>query len=68
MIITYLGSYGGRGVLGTPWDLVLIAAVALGAYYWGTASALPTGQFDDDAVATAEPAVAVDSSGELPVR
>ncbi|WP_265443236.1 APC family permease [Flexivirga meconopsidis] len=50
LVVSFLGSYGGRGVLDSPWDLVVITTIGLGAYFWGTASALPDVQLDEDPV------------------
>lgn len=50
LIVSALGSFGGRGVLKSPWDLILIGLIALGAYYWSVRSALPSTEFDEDTV------------------
>ncbi|MGH8390692.1 MAG: aspartate:proton symporter, partial [Pseudomonas sp.] len=36
-----LGSFGGLGILGHPFDTVVVAACALGIYYWGAATGVP---------------------------
>lgn len=44
--VSYLGSFGGRGVLVHPWDATAVAVVALLAYCWGAATGLPATQLD----------------------
>jgi len=39
--LSWLGTFGGKGFVGSPWDSVLVAAVALGVYAWGARSGLP---------------------------
>ncbi|MDA8205894.1 MAG: APC family permease [Thermaerobacter sp.] len=42
-LLSWLGnhSFGGLGVLPTPWDLIAVAVVSLACYYWGVAAAQP---------------------------
>ena len=42
LIISYLGSFGGKGVLTSPWDVIAMAAVSLVCYYWAMKTCLPT--------------------------
>ncbi|HJP96925.1 MAG TPA: APC family permease [Rhodanobacteraceae bacterium] len=42
MVASWLGTFGGRGVVGHPWDSVMVAAIALATYYWGACTGLPT--------------------------
>lgn len=42
--VSWLGSFGGRGIVGSPWDSLLAAAIALVAYYWGERTGLPASQ------------------------
>lgn len=39
---SYLGTYGGRGVLPSPWDQLLVAAGSLAAFRWSLASGFET--------------------------
>ena len=41
MVVSWLGSFGGRGSVGSPWDSMLAAAIALVAYYRGERTGLP---------------------------
>ncbi len=40
-IISYIGDFGGKNLIPSPWDQILVIVVSLIAYYWGTATALP---------------------------
>jgi len=39
--VSWLGTFGGKGLVGAPWDSVLVAGVALGVYAWGARTGLP---------------------------
>jgi amino acid transporter len=39
--LSWLGTFGGKGIVASPWDSVLVAAVALAVYAWGARSGLP---------------------------
>jgi hypothetical protein len=41
ILVSYLGSFGGIGVLGHPADTLVVAAIALLTYYWGAATGVP---------------------------
>ncbi len=41
IILSKLGSFGGLGILSHPFDTVVVAACALGIYYWGVATGVP---------------------------
>ncbi|WP_437880694.1 APC family permease [Pseudomonas sp. LRF_L74] len=41
ILLSWLGSFGGLGVLGHPLDTVAVAACALVIYYWGAATGVP---------------------------
>ncbi|MGS0545584.1 APC family permease [Pseudomonas sp. Y5-11] len=41
ILLSKLGSFGGIGVLSHPFDTVIVAACALGIYYWGAATGVP---------------------------
>ncbi|MBB5142982.1 hypothetical protein [Desulfovibrio intestinalis] len=41
LIISYLGSFGGKGILTSPWDVVAMGLVALLCYYWAMKTCLP---------------------------
>lgn len=57
MLVSVSGRYDGHDLIGAPWDLLLIAIVALVAYYWGVHTALPQAQIDQDRVEGREEAV-----------
>ncbi|AVE04024.1 aspartate:proton symporter [Pseudomonas palleroniana] len=41
ILLSKLGSFGGIGVLSHPFDTLVVAACALGIYYWGAATGVP---------------------------
>ncbi|MDD0982696.1 MAG: APC family permease [Pseudomonas sp.] len=41
MVLSKLGSFGGLGVLSHPFDTLIVAACAMGIYYWGAATGVP---------------------------
>jgi len=38
--VSWLGTFGGKGLIGSPWDSALAAAAALAVYGWGARSGL----------------------------
>jgi amino acid transporter len=53
MIVSMLGSFGGNGVIVSPWDSMLAAMIALLVYYWGGHTGIPPSRLaldtrDDD--------------------
>ncbi len=40
LLVSWAGSFGGRGWIAHPWDTVCVAAIALFAYEWGARSGL----------------------------
>lgn len=46
--LLWLGSFGGTGVIGHPWDTVVVAVMSLGIYYWGERTCLPRANFTGD--------------------
>ncbi|MGH8294469.1 MAG: APC family permease [Steroidobacteraceae bacterium] len=42
LILSWLGTFGGRNVIGAPWDSVLAAAVAWLVYHWGERTGVPS--------------------------
>lgn len=50
LLLSWLGSFGGLGVLGHPLDTVVVAVCALGIYYWGAATGVPAAlvRLEDD--------------------
>lgn len=48
IIISYLGSFGGIGAIGHPWDTLTVAVIALAIYYWGAYTCLPQANFVGD--------------------
>lgn len=40
MAVSWLGTFGGLGLIAAPWDSVLAAIIALGVYYWGAHTGL----------------------------
>ncbi|WXL24465.1 APC family permease [Ectopseudomonas mendocina] len=41
ILLSWLGSFGGIGVLTHPFDTLAVAVCALGIYYWGAATGVP---------------------------
>lgn len=41
ILLSWLGSFGGIGVITHPFDTLVVAACALGIYYWGAATGVP---------------------------
>jgi hypothetical protein len=41
MVVSWLGTFGGTRAVGSPWDSVLVAAIALFAYAWGAGTGVP---------------------------
>ncbi len=41
MVASWLGTFGGVGLVGHPWDSLLVAAIALATYYWGAHTGIP---------------------------
>jgi amino acid transporter len=37
-VMSILGSFDGLGMIGTPWDSLIVAVVSLAIYFWGTAT------------------------------
>ncbi|MNW03410.1 Aspartate-proton symporter [compost metagenome] len=58
ILLSWLGSFGGLGVIGHPFDTVVVAACALGIYYWGAATGVPAHlvrlEGEDESEASAE--------------
>lgn len=46
MLASWLGAFGGMGVLGHPWDSIVVAAIALATYYWGAFTGLPADRIE----------------------
>ena len=59
ILLSWLGSFGGVGVLGHPLDTVAVAVSALGIYYWGAATGVPAHlvrlEGEDESEASHEP-------------
>ncbi|MFJ3523148.1 APC family permease [Pseudomonas sp. NPDC090203] len=59
IVLSKLGSFGGIGAISHPFDTLVVAACALGIYYWGAATGVPAHlvNLDDDeeSEAVAEP-------------
>ncbi|MDG9881845.1 APC family permease [Pseudomonas sp. GD04058] len=41
ILLSWLGSFGGIGAIGHPFDTLAVALSALGIYYWGAATGVP---------------------------
>ena len=41
MIASWLGAFGGKGLVEHPWDSLLVTTIALVTYYWGAGTGLP---------------------------
>lgn len=53
MLVSWLGTFGGRGLIGHPWDSLLVVVIALGVYAWGARTGVPAerlalGSSDED--------------------
>ncbi|MDA5363610.1 APC family permease [Escherichia coli] len=48
MLFSWLGSFGGSGIIGHPWDTIVVALMSLGIYYWGAYTCLPRANFNGD--------------------
>ncbi|WP_051005674.1 APC family permease [Pantoea sp. A4] len=44
--ISYLGSFGGKNIIPHPYDLYVVAAIAIVCYYWGAFTGIPKGKID----------------------
>jgi amino acid transporter len=51
IVLSWLGSFGGRGSLQHPWDSLAVALVGMFVYHWGARSGLPAHRLElgDDA-------------------
>lgn len=62
IFLSWLGSFGGLGVIGHPFDTLVVAASALGIYYWGAATGVPARLVrldgDDESEANVQPQAA----------
>lgn len=47
-LLSWLGTYGGRGLIPAPWDSILLVLMALVTYYWGVNSALETPRITEE--------------------
>lgn len=48
MLFSWLGSFGGMGVIAHPWDTVVVIVMSLGIFYWGERTCLPQANFAGD--------------------
>lgn len=48
LLLSYLGTFGGKGILPAPWDQLAVAVLSLISYYWGVATAIPKPVFDEE--------------------
>ncbi len=46
MLTSYLGAFGGIGAIAHPWDTALVALIAVGIYWWGACTGIPSAQMD----------------------
>ncbi|MDF0605447.1 APC family permease [Neisseriaceae bacterium TC5R-5] len=44
IVLSYLGSFGGSGILKHPYDTLVVAISTLGIYYWGARTGVPAAQ------------------------
>lgn len=73
ILLSWLGSFGGLGVLTHPLDTIVVAASALAIYYWGAATGVPAHlvRLEADEAESETPGSAVGqmpSHGTTPVR
>lgn len=47
-VVSYLGSFGGIGVLSSPMDIIAIVVVSLVTYYWGVATSFKVPVIPDE--------------------
>ncbi|MFC7394905.1 APC family permease [Scopulibacillus cellulosilyticus] len=47
-VFSFLGTFGGKGIIPAPWDTIIVAACALGIYYWGVHSGLKKPRITSD--------------------
>ena len=40
LLVSWLGTFGGIGVITHPWDTLSVALIAFGIYHWGARSGL----------------------------
>ena len=45
-IISYLGTFGGHGIVPHPWDSLVVIVISLAVYYWGERTGLPASKLD----------------------
>lgn len=45
MLVSWLGTFGGRGLVHAPWDSVVAAVIAVLVYYWGANTGVPNPEF-----------------------
>lgn len=48
MAASYLGTFGGRGIVPEPWDTLMVAVIALLVFYWGAHTCLPKANLPHD--------------------
>jgi amino acid transporter len=46
ILLSWLGTFGGRGIIAHPWDTVAVAVAGLVIYYWGACTGLPAHLLD----------------------
>jgi amino acid transporter len=46
ILLSWLGTFGGRGIIAHPWDTVAVAVAGLVIYYWGACTGLPAHSLD----------------------
>ncbi|WP_045737922.1 APC family permease [Xanthomonas sp. MUS 060] len=42
LLVSFFGTFGGTGQIAHPWDTLSVAVIALGCYYWGAHTGLPS--------------------------
>ncbi|MDP4107383.1 MAG: amino acid:proton symporter, partial [Bacillota bacterium] len=49
ILISYIGSekFGGKNIIPFGWDMLVIACLALGFYFWGVKSGIQTEYMDE---------------------
>lgn len=48
LVFSYLGNFGGIGVIKGPWDSVLLAIVSIFIYFWGASTGLKNPRITED--------------------
>ncbi|TCP23818.1 amino acid transporter [Scopulibacillus darangshiensis] len=48
LVMSGIGTFGGKAIIPAPWDTILVAVLALGIYYWGVNTGLKEPRITED--------------------